>query len=120
LENLWIDGKMSKQIRSSSVIGKTALSEPQEILSDLSDSPSSFHSFEFRNNNFYRARSLALRPTPNLEDQVPVFMSPSDSVIQLYPQAAGSLFVAFYDSQGYGGGILARLHTGLSDHILSQ
>jgi hypothetical protein len=33
---------------------------------------------------------------------------------QLYPQALGSLFVASYDSQGYGGGIGPRLHTGLS------
>jgi hypothetical protein len=42
--------------------------------------PSGFHIFEFRNNNFlYRARSSACRPTPNLADQVPVFMSPSDS-----------------------------------------
>jgi hypothetical protein len=31
---------------------------------------------------------------------------------QLYPRALGSLFVASYDSQGYGGGILTRLHTG--------
>jgi hypothetical protein len=54
--------------------------------------------------------SSALRPTPNLEDQVPVFMSPSDSVAQLYPQSPGSLFVAFYDSQSYGGGILNSLH----------
>jgi hypothetical protein len=37
---------------------------------------------------------------------------PGDRVAQLYPQAPGSLFVAFYDSQGYGGGILIRLHTG--------
>jgi hypothetical protein len=29
---------------------------------------------------------------------------------QLWPQAPGSLFVA-YDSQGYGRGILTRLHT---------
>jgi hypothetical protein len=36
-------------------------------------------------------------------------MSSSDRVAQLYPQALGSLFVAFYDSQGYGGGILTRL-----------
>jgi hypothetical protein len=50
--------------------------------------------------------------TPNLEDQVLVFMSPSDRVAQLYPQAPVSLFVAFYDSQGYGGGILIRLHMG--------
>jgi hypothetical protein len=56
--------------------------------------------------------SLALHPTANLGDQVPVFMPPSDKVAQLYPPEPGSLFVAFYDSQGYGGGILTRLHTG--------
>jgi hypothetical protein len=33
-------------------------------------------------------------------------------VAQLYPRALGSLFIASYDSQGYGGGILTRLHTG--------
>jgi hypothetical protein len=32
-------------------------------------------------------------------------------VAQLYPRALGSLFVASYDSQGYGGGIITRLHT---------
>jgi hypothetical protein len=53
-----------------------------------------------------------MRPSPNLEDRVPVFMSPSDRVAQLYPQAPGSLFIVFDDSQGYGGGILTRLHTG--------
>jgi hypothetical protein len=31
-------------------------------------------------------------------------------VAQLYPQALGSLFVASYDSQGYGGGIWTRLY----------
>jgi hypothetical protein len=33
-------------------------------------------------------------------------------VAQFYPQALGSLFVASYDSLGYGGGIRPRLHTG--------
>jgi hypothetical protein len=33
---------------------------------------------------------------------------------QLYPRARGSLFVASYNSQGSGGGILTRLHTGLN------
>jgi hypothetical protein len=51
--------------------------------------------------------------SPNLEVQVPVFISPRNSVAQLYPRALGSLFVASYDSQGYGGGIITRLHTGL-------
>jgi hypothetical protein len=31
---------------------------------------------------------------------------------QLYPLAPGSLFIAFYDSQGYGGGILTHLRMG--------
>jgi hypothetical protein len=39
-------------------------------------------------------------------------MSPSAREAKLYPQAPGSLFVAFYDSQGYGGVIPTRLHTG--------
>jgi hypothetical protein len=34
-------------------------------------------------------------------------------VAQLYPRALGFLCVASYDSQGSGGGILTRLHTGL-------
>jgi hypothetical protein len=38
-------------------------------------------------------------------------MSPSDRVAQLYPQAPGSILIAFYDSQGYGGGIVTLLHT---------
>jgi hypothetical protein len=33
-------------------------------------------------------------------------------VAQLHPRALGSLFIASYDSQGCGGGILTRLHTG--------
>jgi hypothetical protein len=41
-----------------------------------------------------------IRDFPNLEGQVPVFIYPSDRVVQLYPQAPGSLFVAFYDWQG--------------------
>jgi hypothetical protein len=44
-------------------------------------------------------------------------MSPSDRVAQLYRQALVSLFVSFYDCQGYGGGILADLHMG---SLLSQ
>jgi hypothetical protein len=35
-------------------------------------------------------------------------------VVQLFPLALVSLFVASYDSQGYGGGIITRLHTGLN------
>jgi hypothetical protein len=51
--------------------------------------------------------------SPNLEGQVPVFISPRNRVAQLYPRVLDSLFVASDDSQGSGGGILTRLHTGV-------
>jgi hypothetical protein len=53
-----------------------------------------------------------IRDSTNLEGQVPVFISPRNSVARLYPQAPDSLFVASYDSQDYDGSIRARLHTG--------
>jgi hypothetical protein len=56
--------------------------------------------------------------SPNLEGQVPVFISPKNKVVQLYPRALRSLFIASYDSQGYGGDILTLLHKGQC--ILSQ
>jgi hypothetical protein len=37
-------------------------------------------------------------------------MFPRDRIAQLYSPVPGSLFVAFYDSHGYGGGILTCLH----------
>jgi hypothetical protein len=37
---------------------------------------------------------------------------PPNTGAQLQPQALDSLFVALYDSQGHGGGIRTRLHTG--------
>jgi hypothetical protein len=51
-----------------------------------------------------------IQDSPNLESQVPVFISLRNRVANLYPQALGSLFVTSYDSQGYGGGIRSRLH----------
>jgi hypothetical protein len=36
--------------------------------------------------------------------------TPQNRVAQLYPQAPGSLFVASYDLQGYGGSFRTRLH----------
>jgi hypothetical protein len=54
-----------------------------------------------------------IRYSPNLEGQVPVFISSRNRVAQIHPQAMGSLFVTSYDSQGYGGGIRTRLHAGI-------
>jgi hypothetical protein len=55
-----------------------------------------------------------MRNSHNLEGQVPVFIYLRNTVAQLHPQVLGSLFVASYDSQGYGGDIRPRLHTGLT------
>jgi hypothetical protein len=38
------------------------------------------------------------RPTPNPENQASVFVTPEDRVAQLYPQALGTILVAFYDT----------------------
>jgi hypothetical protein len=46
-----------------------------------------------------------IRGSRNLEGQIPVFISPRNRVAQ----ALGCLFVASYDSQGYGGGIRVRV-----------
>jgi hypothetical protein len=37
--------------------------------------------------------------SPNLEGQVPVFISPRNRVAQLYPRALGSTFVALYSQE---------------------
>jgi hypothetical protein len=52
-----------------------------------------------------------IRDFPNLEGQAPVFISPRNRVARLYPQALGSLSIASYDSQEYGGSIRPRFHT---------
>jgi hypothetical protein len=60
------------------------------------------------------------RDVPNQEGQVPVFISLRNSVVKLYPQALGSLFVASYDSQDHGGGIRPCLHAGIAIAPQSQ
>jgi hypothetical protein len=54
-----------------------------------------------------------IRDSPQPGGPGPVFISPRKRVSQLYPQALSSLLVAFYDLQGYGGGIRTRLHAGV-------
>jgi hypothetical protein len=52
--------------------------------------------------------------------QVFVFIFPSDRVGQLYPQAPGSLFVAFYVSLGYAGSVLTCLHMALMQMLYAK
>jgi hypothetical protein len=49
--------------------------------------------------------------SPNLESQVPVFISPGNVVTQLYSGTLSSLFL-LVRLAGYGGQILTHLHTG--------
>jgi hypothetical protein len=49
--------------------------------------------------------------SPNLEGQVPLFVSPRNRMAQFSPWALGSLSVLSYDTQGYDGWILISLHT---------
>jgi hypothetical protein len=53
-----------------------------------------------------------IRDSPNLEGQVPVFISPRNRVAQLYPQSLCSPYVASYVSQGYGEVIRPGLNMG--------
>jgi hypothetical protein len=55
---------------------------------------------------------IQIRDCHNLHGEVPVFICPRNRMARLCPQTLGSLFVASYDLQGYGGGIRPRLHTG--------
>jgi hypothetical protein len=50
---------------------------------------------------------------PKLKAQVPIFISPTNRVAQLYPQALGSLFVTSCDSQSYSGSIQTHFHVGI-------
>jgi hypothetical protein len=56
-----------------------------------------------------------IRDSHKLERQVPVFISPTNSVAQLYPQTPDSIFVAPYNPQGYDGGIRTHLLAGKSE-----
>jgi hypothetical protein len=56
-----------------------------------------------------RAYCTLIWDSLNLEGHVSLFIFPNNRVAQLCPRALGSLFVAFFDSKCYGGGILARM-----------
>jgi hypothetical protein len=61
-----------------------------------------------------------IRDSLNLEGQVPVFIYPRNRVAQLYTQPLGSLVVASYISQDYGGGFRPRVHPPYSQLALDS
>jgi hypothetical protein len=96
------------------IIGKAAVFGHRGGMEDSAILLSVFTFFLFCNSNvFDRIKPSLLCPTPNPEDQVSVFLSSCGKVAQLCPQAPGSLFLTFYNSQGYGGIILIYLHMGM-------
>jgi hypothetical protein len=96
------------------IIGKAAVFEHRRDMEDSAILLSVFTFWGFCNSTFFdRIRPSVLCPTPNPEDQVSVFLSSCGKVAQLYPQAPCSLFLTFYNSQGYGGIILIYLHMGM-------
>jgi hypothetical protein len=54
-----------------------------------------------------------IRDFTNLEGRSPYLYLPGAGWPSYTPRHWGYLFVASYDSQGYGGGIGPRLHTGM-------
>jgi hypothetical protein len=87
--------QVSHPYKTSSSYGSTAQFGPWHAL------------LGFRNNNlFYRAGLLVQGPTPNLEDQVSVFMTPGDRVSHLYHQALGTHFSCLLQCIGYSGTVL--------------
>jgi hypothetical protein len=61
----------------------------------------------------YFTVSDSLPPSSTWRARSPYFISLRIRVAHLYPQALCSLFVASYESQGYGGDIRTSLHTRL-------
>jgi hypothetical protein len=69
--------------------------------------------FESRGTHDYILLSQ-IRDSLNLKSQVPVFISLTNRVAQFYPRHWFCLFVALYESQGYGGSIGTRFHAGFN------
>jgi hypothetical protein len=86
---------MSKQI-SSSIIGKTALTEPLPSLEDFSRfvwvNPSGFHFFGFRNNNFLRSKVVSLASNPQPGGSGPCIYVPQRQGDKVVPPGSGFPF----------------------------
>jgi hypothetical protein len=74
-----------------------------------------FTSFDFTTTVFFteQGRQPCVQP-PTRRTRSLYLCHPVTGWPSYTPQAPGSLFISFYDSQGYGGGILTRLHTVLN------
>jgi hypothetical protein len=79
--------------------------------SSLSSLGSGFHFFEFHNRNFFieQGRQPCVQAQTSMNRSL-YLCPPLTGWPNYIPQAPGSLFIIFYDSQGNGGGSLTRLH----------
>jgi hypothetical protein len=99
------------------VIGKTALFLATAFLRRFChiclelDHPV-FTSLDFATVICVQSKVISFAFNPQLGGPGLYIYVPCDRVVQLHPQAPGTLFITFYDLQGYSGGILTRLHMG--------
>jgi hypothetical protein len=78
-----------------------------------------FTSLNFATIIFLQGKVISFASNPRRTKSL-YLCPPRNRMPQLYPQAPGSVFVASYDSQNYGGGILTSLHTGWIKDILTN
>jgi hypothetical protein len=90
------------------VTGKTA---PQPSLEDSARMYPVSVSLDFTSIIFLHSNVVTLASNPPTWRITSLYLSPSDKVVRFSHQAPGSLLVAFFDPQGYGGGITTSLHT---------
>jgi hypothetical protein len=83
------------------------LSLPQKILAS-----SGVHFFGFCNSDFFTEQGCQPCVQPLTWRTKSLYLCPPVTGWSLIHKALGSLSVAFYDSRGYGGGILTHLHMG--------
>jgi hypothetical protein len=102
------------------VINKTDLLEPWPSWEHSARLHPLITSLDFSTIFILQSKVVSLTFNPHPGGPGPCIHAHNDRVAQLYPQATGSLYVAFYGSQGNGGGILTRIHTGAQASYLKS
>jgi hypothetical protein len=98
-------------ITSIIIIGKTAIFKQLCSLENSDKLHPLSTSLDFAMAIVLQNKAISLAPNPQPAGLGPYISVPQQQGGLVYSQAPGSIFVAFYDSKGYDGGILTRLHT---------
>jgi hypothetical protein len=87
------------------IMAKRARLNPQPSLEDTARSDPIFTSLDFVTIFFLQSKVVSLASNPQPGGPGLCIYAPSDREAQIYPKCTRFSFIAFYDSQGYGGGI---------------